>query len=118
MAAATMNGALLKSHEARLQHVEEATSSLLATSSATAVKLEGIGSIVVGIDKKLDTYVDALVSHKTDDVAVDVRVRDLEQKQKSKDKFSKNVNYAFLTALAGIVGDLVLRLAEHLKFFS
>jgi hypothetical protein len=113
MASTTTNGALLKSHEGRIQRVEDVTSELLAGVAKQGATLEAIGDTVRGIDTKLDEHRDLLSTHKTEDADVALRVHDLEVKQKDKDKFNKNVNYAFYTALAGIAVDLALRFVEH-----
>jgi hypothetical protein len=108
---AATNGALLKSHEGRLQRVEDVTSELLSSVAKQGATLEAIGDTVKGIDLKLDVRQDALIKHEEADQDVALRVHDLEQTQKGKDKWSK---YVFLPAIALVVGDVLLKFVEHI----
>ena len=108
------NGSLLESHELRIQRVEAQTDSLIAITSSSAAKLEGIASTLVAIDGKMDVHMDALEAHKKEDQETVLRVHDLEQTQASKDKKTSNLSYAFYTAVAAIAADIVLKGFEHL----
>jgi hypothetical protein len=86
----------------------------MAITSASAAKLEGIGTTLEGIDKKIDNHMLALDRHKQEDAGTALRVHDLEVQADAKDKKKSNMEIAFWTAVAGAGADLLLRLAEHL----
>lgn len=108
------NGALLESHEYRIQRVEGQTSDLVAAAAGTNVKLETISQTLKGIDDKLDGVTTVFKEHKTADDVVHLKVHDLENESKVRKEGAKNHQYAFWTAIAAIGADVVVHILEHL----
>lgn len=109
-----VNGALLESHEYRIQRVEGQTSDLVAAAAGTNVKLETISHTLQNIDGKLDDFTSVFKEHKEADDKVHLKVHDLEGESKARKEGAKNHQYAFWTAIAAIASDLVMHLIEHL----
>ncbi len=105
----------LDSHEARLQGVEHAMSELVAMTSSTDTKVDGMATILEKIDTKLDSHMTSLEGIRANGQQVAMRVHDLETRAKSEEKHSDNVKYAFWTAVAGIAVELVLHLLTFAK---
>jgi hypothetical protein len=108
------NGALIESHEYRIQRVESTVSELGTATARNEEKLEGISKVVNGIDGKLDGFTDALKEHVKDDDAVSLDVRDLKEESKHRKAGLKNREYAFWTAIAAIVADVAVHIIEYL----